>query len=276
MTVREIQKPFQIGKQFFIDVVSPTLFAEPPVGVDDHVVERNAVPLVIENQLLRLLFAVSVVLGVPTAEGGEPDELATPRKLHVQPPKLFRILFGKEQIEILRPLLNDVFPLPFRGITALRQENARRIGNRERLGRVARRRQFAAVFQTPADVNFFAVFFQTQSAKGVAFGQIQPVIAEPERVPLPRTSASARSELRAVGNKEGVFIAKSALIAAFDADDIFAQKRDPQIVPNQFAFHVRYLSALRIFPFTVKGRMRAVRQSGTDLSAVRSRAWYTI
>ena len=41
--VREVKEALHIGEEFGVDVVPPPVGAVPPVGVDDHIVERDAV-----------------------------------------------------------------------------------------------------------------------------------------------------------------------------------------------------------------------------------------
>ncbi len=45
--VRKIQKPFHIGKQLRVDIVTPAVRAIAPVGIDHHDVQGNVVIFVI-------------------------------------------------------------------------------------------------------------------------------------------------------------------------------------------------------------------------------------
>ncbi len=182
MAVRKIQKTLHVGKQLFVNAVTPTLFAEPPIGIDHHVVERNAVPFVIQNQLFCLLFAIRVILGIPAAEGGQANKLTAPRQFHIQAAELFRILSREEQIKVLRVFLNDVFPFPFCGIAAFGDQNTRTVGNREYFGRVSGRRKFAAVFQRPIGINRLPVFLQAQAAERAAPRKMQGEVTEAQHV----------------------------------------------------------------------------------------------
>ena len=82
--VRKIDKALHIGKQFFVNFVSPAVFGRAPVGIEHHIIERNIIPFIVRNQLFRLLFVIGVIFGIPSPERRKTDKFASSRKLRVE------------------------------------------------------------------------------------------------------------------------------------------------------------------------------------------------
>ena len=237
--MRKVQKALHIGKEFGVDIVSPAVGAVPPVGIDDHVVERDVMRFVIQNKLFRFLLCIGVILGIPTAQRGKAHEFAPARQFHIQAAQLFEVLSAQEQIDILRVFFHNVLPFPLGGIPALGHENARAVDESEHFGRLIEWWKFAAVFLPAIGINPPAVLLKLYARKTPAvFGKIQFVLPETDDVLLLRIADMRIRVLRAVGNEERVFVAKASLSRAFDTHDVLAQKLYTEIAENN-SFHSR-------------------------------------
>ena len=101
--VRKRKEAAHIGEEFGIDIVTDAAVRRrAPIGIDDHLIERNIILLVVEDDLLCALFAVFVVLGIPRAEHGEPHQGAPARQPDIEAAQLFRIPPAEQQIDIAR------------------------------------------------------------------------------------------------------------------------------------------------------------------------------
>ena len=236
--MRKVQKALHIGKEFGVDIVSPAVGAVPPVGIDDHVVERDIVLFIIENELFRFLLGIGVILGIPAAQRGKAHEFAPARQFHIQAAQLFEVLSAQEQIDILRVFFHNVLPFPLGGIPALGHENARAVDESEHFGRLIEWWKFAAVFLPAIGIDPPAVLLKLYARKTLAvFGKIQFIFPEADDVLLLRIADMRIRVLHAVRDEEGVFIAIAAIPRAFDAHDILTQDLYTKIAENNL-FHI--------------------------------------
>ena len=249
--VREGEKALHIGEELLVDVVSPALGAVPPVGIDDHVIERDVVFFIIEDELSCLLFGVGIVLALPAAQRGEAHEFAPPRQFHIQAAQLFIVLAAEEKIHVLRVLFHGVLPLPVCGIPPFGEEDARAVGDREDFGRLVKGREFAAVLLLAVGIDALSVFFELHARKAAsALGQIELVFSEADDALFLRIGDLAVCILRAVGDKERVPIAEPLLPRAFDAHHLFAQQLHAKLsIDDLFHDHspVTFLGRFKVF-----------------------------
>ena len=245
--MRKVQKALHIGKEFGVDIVSPAVGAVPPVGIDDHVVERDIVLFIIENELFRFLLGIGVILGIPAAQRGKAHKFAPARQFHIQAAQFFTVFRAEEKIDILHIFFDCVLPLPLGGIPALGDENARTVNDGEHFGRFIERRKFSAVLLPAIGINPPAVFFELYARKAPAvFGKIQFVRPETDDVFLLRIADMRIRVLRAVGDEERVSVAKAALLRALDTHDILAQKLYAKVSVNDL-FHLALLTVSESF-----------------------------
>ena len=220
--MREIHKPFHIGKQLGVDIVPDSAVGRrTPIGVEHHIVERNIMRLVIQYELFRLFFRIRVIFTVPTAERGKTHKLALTREFNVELTQLLRIAPAQQQINIFHVFFDRIFALAVDGISSLGNDDTRRIRKRERFGRVPQSRQFSAVCKFFVCINFLAVLFQPHAFERLCiFGQIQFIFSETNYVAFPHMRNAARKR-RSVRNKKRVFVAKFTVFCVFDANGIF-------------------------------------------------------
>ena len=236
----EAEIALYVREELCVDVVAdPAVGSSAPVRIDDDVVERNVMRLIVEDPLLCPLFIIGKIARIPVSERGEPHQLAPPRQRHIQPAKQTGIFFAQQKIDIFSPFID---PISARlavagGIPSLRQENARHIRDGKHLRRIPRKRKLAGVCKA-----LVPPYDPTRALKPDP-GERFPLRGNDKRE-RPEHNASDALVLferrpvpalkcRAVGHKKCVAVAEFPLPHALKAHDVPRQEHDPDLVKNK-------------------------------------------
>ena len=242
--VRKRKEAAHIGEEFGIDIVTDAAVRRrAPIGIDDHLIERDIILLVVKDDLLCALLAVFVVLGIPRAEHGEPHQGTPARQLHIKAAQLFCVAPAEQQVDVAHIFFDDVsavLQLPSVGIAACGDADARRIGERENFGRLCGGRQFARVGQFAAAV-YRPVLPQEDDAADAAPAARQKEFVRAEGKPC----AAARlggGKLRTAfkvprGDKERFLVAELRAVRILDAHDVLRKKLHAEVARPVFSDH---------------------------------------
>ena len=255
--VREGEEAPHVGEERGVDVVADAPIGRgAPVGIQHHVVERDAVFFIVEDDFFGALLVVSEIFGVPRAERRKARDGCSAREGDVQPAQRLKIAIAQKEIDVLHALLYGKLPSALRGIAAFGRGDARRVRHRPYGGRLMQGRKFARVFFVAEGVeHLFAPPQQHAFQPLLGGGKDELAAVERDRrsvflsadgVPVPARERLAR------GDEQRIGVIERAVRRILDAHDLTGEKLYAHIVyenilnhifPHCGAFRRRFFSA---------------------------------